>query len=238
VDPVESGVREVIPARARRSLLLSILLCSGALLAPVRAAAQFWGSKAGEIEKLAPLLDLKPGSTVAEIGAGNGSVALAAAERIGASGHVYATEIDPAQLQKIRDKVSAAGLGNVTVVKASAGDTGLAPGCCDAIYMIGVYHHFTEPLKTDASIFRALRPGGKLVVVDFRPSLWLKPWRPKGIPANRGGHGIPPNILEDEVTRTGFKLAQVIDPWGHSWFLSNYCVVFTKPGGADRDAKS
>jgi len=221
---------------AKTSLLLSLLLFGDALLAPVRAAAQFWGSKASEIEKLAPLMDLKPGATVAEIGAGNGSVALAAAEKVGASGHVYATEIDPAQLKKIRDKVSAAGLGNVAVVKASADDTGLPAACCDAIYMIGVYHHFTEPLKTDASIFRALRPGGKLVIVDFRPSLWLKPWTPKGIPANRGGHGIPPNVLEDELTRSGFKVLQTYDPWGHSWFLGNYCVVFTKPGSVDHDA--
>ena len=213
-----------------RRLLLSLLLggcCE--FLVPAPVAAQFWGSKAGEIEKLAPLLDLKPGSAVAEIGAGSGSVALAAAEDVGPSGHVYATEIDPVRLQKIRDKVAAAGLGNVTVVEARADDTGLAAGCCDAIYMIGVYHHFTEPLKTDASIFRALRPGGKLAIVDFRPSLLLKPWTPKGVPANRGGHGIPPSVLEDELTRSGFRIAQVIDPWGHSLFLSNYCVVFTKP---------
>jgi ubiquinone/menaquinone biosynthesis C-methylase UbiE len=221
-----------VPTLAGRSILLSMLLCGGGLLAPARALAQFRGSKASEIEKLAPLLGLKPGSAVAEIGAGSGSVALAAAEKVGPGGHVYATEIDPGLLRKMRDKVGAAGLANFTVVKASADDTGLPAGCCDAIYMIGVYHHFTEPLKTDASIFRALRPGGKLVVVDFRPSLLLKPWTPKGVPANRGGHGIPPEILEDELTRSGFKIAQVIDPWGRSWFLSNYCVVLTKPGTA------
>jgi cyclopropane fatty-acyl-phospholipid synthase-like methyltransferase len=53
------------------------------LIEPLRATAQLWGSKGGEIDKFAPLMDLKPGSTVAEIGAGNGSVALAAAQKIG-----------------------------------------------------------------------------------------------------------------------------------------------------------
>jgi ubiquinone/menaquinone biosynthesis C-methylase UbiE len=215
-----------------RSLLILVLLSGWGLLDPVRAAAQFWGSKASAIEQLAPLMDLKPGATIAEIGAGNGSVALAAAQKVGPSGHVYATEIDPMQLQRIREKVAAADLHNVSVVEATADDTKLPAACCDAIYMIGVYHHFTEPLKTDASIFRALRPGGKLVIVDFRPSLWLKPWTPKGVPANRGGHGIPPNILEDELTGAGFKVAHVIDPWGSSWFLHNYCVVFNKPEAA------
>ena len=217
------------------SMLLSFLLCGCGLLDPVPASAQLWGSKASEIEKLAPLLDLKPGSTVAEIGAGNGAVAIAAAEKVGPSGHVYATEIDPAELLKIRDKVSVSGLGDVTVIESSSDETRLPDDCCDAIYMIGVYHHFTEPLKTDASIFRALRPGGKLVVVDFRPALLLKPWTPKGVPANRGGHGIPEDILEDELARSGFKLVQIYDPWGNSWFLHNYCAVFTKPGSVDRD---
>jgi ubiquinone/menaquinone biosynthesis C-methylase UbiE len=214
-----------------------LLFVSGLIfLDPIPVGAQIWGSKASEIEKLAPLLDLKPGSTVAEIGAGNGSVAIAAAEKDGPGRHVYATEIDPVLLQKIRDKVSVAGLGNVTVVQSSSDDTGLPAGCCDAVYMIGVYHHFTEPLKTDASIYRALRPGGKLVIVDFHPSLLLKPWAPEGVPANRGGHGIPPEILEDELTRSGFKVAQIYDRWGSSWFLHNYCVVFTKPSAVDRDA--
>ena len=216
----------------KRSLLPFVLLAGigFVFLDPIPAAAQFWGSKGSEIEKLAPLLDLKPGATVAEIGAGNGSVAVAAAEKVGPNGHVYATEIDPERLQKIRDKVSAAGLDNVTVIEAKIDDTQLPAGCCDAIYMIGVYHHFTEPLETDASIFRALRPGGMLAIVDFRPSLWLKPWTPEGVPANRGGHGIPEDVLQDELTRAGLRLVQIYDPWGSSWFLHNYCIVFTKPG--------
>jgi hypothetical protein len=67
------------------------------------------------------------------------------------------------------------------------------------------------------------------VIVDFRPSLWLKLWTPKGIPANRGGHGIPEDILEDELARSGFQITQRYEHWGNSWFLSKYCVVFTKP---------
>ncbi|HYL58840.1 MAG TPA: class I SAM-dependent methyltransferase [Candidatus Acidoferrales bacterium] len=220
----------------KRPLLFSALLC-GLLLDPVRAAAQIWASKADAIERLAPLLDLKPGSTVAEIGAGNGSVALAAAGKVGPAGHVYATEIDPAALEKIRNRVSESGLANLTVVNSSSDDTRLPVGCCDAIYMIGVYHHFTAPMETDASIYRALRPGGRLAVVDFFPAFLLKPWTPKGVPENRGGHGIPPPVLEDELTRSGLKLVQVYDPWGSSWFLHNYCAVFIKPGAvANRDS--
>lgn len=221
---------------ARRFPWLLVIFCAAGVVTPARAFAQFWRSKGSEIEKLAPLLDLKAGSTVAEIGAGNGAVAMAAGKELGPSGHVYATEIDPKRFNQIRAAARKAELANVTVVESKSDDTGLPANCCDAIYMIGVYHHFTEPLKTDASIFRALRPGGRLVIIDFRPSLLLKPWTPKGVPANRGGHGIPENILEDELTRSGFEVTKVYDQWGNSWFLSNYCVVFTKPAAPTSSA--
>jgi ubiquinone/menaquinone biosynthesis C-methylase UbiE len=174
-------------------------------------------------------MELKPGSVVAEIGAGSGAVTVAAAQKVGPSGHVYSTEIDPKSLAKIRAAVEKAGLQNVTVVEAKEDDTGLPANCCDAVFMIGVYHHFTKPIPTDASIFRALRPGGRLVIVDFRPTLWLWFFTPKGIPANRGGHGIPEEILQSELTQAGIEPVETYDTWGNRWFLSNYCVVYRKP---------
>jgi ubiquinone/menaquinone biosynthesis C-methylase UbiE len=206
-----------------------MMASAAALLTPVRAGAQWWATSADEIEPLAPLLELKPGSAVAEIGAGNGAVAVAAAKRVGPSGHIYATEIDRDQIARIRDRISTSGLHNVSVIEAVADSSNLSARCCDTIYMIGVYHHLTEPLKTDASILQALRPGGRLVVIDFRPSFWLKPWTPKGIPANRGGHGIPPGVLQDELRHAGFQITKIYPQWGHSLFLNNYCVVASKP---------
>jgi len=206
-----------------------MIIASLAALMPVRAAAQWWGSKSDAIEPLVPLLELKPGSIVGEIGAGDGVVAMAAAERVGPTGHVYATEIDRERIAQIRDRISASRLHNMSVIEAAADSSNLPARCCDAIYMIGVYHHLTEPLKTDASILQALRPGGRLVVIDFRPSFWLKPWTPKGIPANRGGHGIPPGVLQDELRHAGFQITKIYPQWGHSLFLNNYCVVASKP---------
>jgi SAM-dependent methyltransferase len=99
-------------------------------------------------------------------------MAVRMAEKVGPAGHVYATEIDPDELVEIRRRAADAGLTNVTVVTASDTDTGLAPGCCDAIYMTDVYHHFTEPIATDKSMLAALKPGGRLFIADFYPT-WL-----------------------------------------------------------------
>ena len=179
---------------------------------------------------IAELLAIRPGSRVAEIGAGHGEMAVRMAERVGPTGHVYATEIDPERIAEIRQRVADAGLKNVTVVAATPSDSGLPAGCCDAAYMIGVYHHITEPAATDASLFRSLRPGARLLVNDFPATLWLAPFKVEGVPANRGGHGVPDGAVVDEVTAAGFEKLREIAPW-HAGFLirDNYCVVFAKP---------
>jgi len=83
---------------------------------------------------------------------------------------------------------------------------------------------------TDASIFRALKPGARLLINDFPPTIWLALFKVKGVPANRGGHGAPDGIVIDEITAAGFREMKEIRPW-HPGFLirDTYCVVFSKP---------
>jgi precorrin-6B methylase 2 len=109
-------------------------------------------------------------STIAEIGAGKGEMTVAAAERVGPTGHVFSNELDPKRLTNIQAAVAKRKLTNVTIVQAGEADTNLPPECCDAIFMRDVYHHFTYPAEIDASLFRALKAGGLLAVVDFPPS--------------------------------------------------------------------
>ena len=170
-----------------------------------------------------------PGMSVGEIGAGNGRMTVAVARQVGPGRHVYSTEIEPKKLARIRKRVERANLDNVSVIKASVTDTNLPRDCCDVIFMTGVYHHFTRPIETDASIYDSLRRGGVLAIQDFRPSWWLAPWKPKGVPSNRGGHGIPENVLIDELTAAGFHETRFTDACPSSLFLHYYCVVFSKP---------
>jgi ubiquinone/menaquinone biosynthesis C-methylase UbiE len=181
------------------------------------------------MELLKAALDLKTGSVIADVGAGNGKLSVALATDIGPTGHLYATEIEPKLIAKITRRVEKAGLKNVTVLRSTSDGASLPAECCDAILMRGSYHHLTDPANFLAGLYRALRPGGIIAVIDFPPSLLLWPWTPKGIPANRGGHGVPEPIVEQELNQLGFEKVRVVEEWPRRWFMKDYCVVFRKP---------
>ncbi|MGB7283891.1 MAG: methyltransferase domain-containing protein [Candidatus Acidiferrum sp.] len=179
-------------------------------------------SATDEIPKLAALMDWKPGTVVADIGAGDGSYTFAAEERVGGTGKVYATEISKEKLKELLAEVKKRHLQNVTVVESAESETDLPPACCDAIFLRRVYHHLTEPLEFDASILRSLKPGGKLAIIDFPPRPDLPPV--EGVPANRGGHGIPQKVLIHELSKAGFRLEKIVNDWP----ADNYCVLFAQ----------
>src|SRR5580658_2444734 len=179
-------------------------------------------SAADEIPKLAALMEWKPGTVVADIGAGDGSYAFAAVERLGATGKVFATEIDAEKLKALRSEVKRRNLQNVTVVESGEAETNLPASCCDAIFLRRVYHHLTKPVEFDASLIRSLKPGGKLAIIDFPPHPGYG--KVKGVPKDREDHGIQQKILIDELTKSGFQVEKIVDDWP----TMDYCVLFVK----------
>ena len=175
-----------------------------------------------DINRLAELTHWNPGTIVADIGAGDGSYSFAAAQKVGPSGRVYATEIDREKLQQLRTELTKRKLGNIIVVEGTADDTKLPSSCCDTIFLRHVYHHLTQPEEFDRNLMRSLKPGAYLAIIDFPPDSNFAPV--EGVPENRGGHGIPENVLVEELTTAGLKVEKVIDNWsGH-----DYCVIFAK----------
>ncbi|HYL61572.1 MAG TPA: class I SAM-dependent methyltransferase [Candidatus Methylomirabilis sp.] len=193
-----------------------------ALVATVAFAWRTPADAVGEMARLAKLMDWKQGTVVADIGAGDGRYSFAAAEIVGASGRVFATEIDEEKLRTLRSEVKERKLRNVEVVVSADAATNLPEACCDAIFLRRVYHHLTKPLEFDASLLRSLKPGGKLAIIDFPPH--PEYGKVKGVPKDREDHGIQRKILIDEVTKAGFALDKVADDWP----TSDYCVVFQK----------
>lgn len=170
-----------------------------------------------EMPRLTQALTLEAGKVVADVGAGKGALTLALANAVGPKGHVFSTEIDPGRLQRLRETMTKH--GNVTVVEARGSETGLPPGCCDAIVLRRVYHHLTDPSAINASLLRALRPGGVLAVIDFPPPFFF----------SRGNFGVPAQDVLKEVTGSGFQTLRQIEDWPGRGPLDSYCLVFRKP---------
>lgn len=189
---------------------------------------------ADETARLVEALRLEPGMRVADVGAGDGEWSEALAEVVGEAGHVYATEVGEEELGEIRERIETAGLAHVTPVLGTATDTGLPDGCCEAVLLRLVYHHFTDPAPMRASLRRALKPGGVLAVVDMVPQ---SHWRElPGVP-ERGGHGIAADDLVAEMTADGFEVVARYDDWPGD--EDHYCVVFRaaarEPRGPEGD---
>jgi tRNA A58 N-methylase Trm61 len=170
-----------------------------------------------EIELLTGLLDIQPGDTVADVGAGDGWLSVEVARVIGDDGHVFATELSARRRDDIRESVAVAGLGNVTVVEAGEHETNLPPGCCDAIFLRRVYHHLTDPAAYSASLYDSLKPGGRLAIVELEFNGILRPLRP-------WPHWADDEQVVAEVTAAGLTHLTTAD-WP---IAAHYAAVFRK----------
>lgn len=181
-----------------------------------------------EVPRLIELLELKPGMTIADVGAGFGAWTTAFSKWIGPNGRVYSTDVGEKQLAFLRETTKSEGLTNVTVLAGAERSTNLPAGCCDAILIRDAYHHLTQPNDVVRSIAAALKPGGRLAVIDFppRPNSEI----PAGVPANRIGHGVPPDVVIQEVKAAGLTMVTQNPKWSAQSQPSDlFLVVFRKP---------
>jgi len=182
---------------------------------------------AAEADRIAELLALQPGMQVADVGAGEGEWSEDLALRVGETGHVFATEVEQDQVRDIQQRAERAELDNITVVLGDQQETGLPEGCCDAVLLRLVYHHFEDPTPMRGDLWRAMRPGSLVAVIEIRPQRY---WASlPGVP-DRGGHGIAPEDLIEEMTADGFEVVTQHDEWADE--DDHYCVVFRRASGS------
>jgi ubiquinone/menaquinone biosynthesis C-methylase UbiE len=122
---------------------------------------------------LIPLLKIKPGDTVADIGAGTGYYTRFLAIAVGTNsarngGVVYAEDIQPEMLDILTNKMAVAGIHNVQPLLGTVTDPMLPRESVDLILMVDVYHEFDHPFEMVEAMCRALKPGGRIVFVEFR----------------------------------------------------------------------
>jgi ubiquinone/menaquinone biosynthesis C-methylase UbiE len=163
-------------------------------------------------------LKIAPGSTIADVGAGTGLFTQLFAKAVGEKGSVIAVDIAQNFLDHIASTCKEKKLNNVVGILCSTDDSKLPENSVDAVYICDTYHHFEFPLKTMASIRKAMKPGAKLFVIDFiRIEGESSEWTLSHVRAGQ-------DVFEKEILSCGFK--KVGD---HSELLKeNYFLVFEK----------
>jgi predicted methyltransferase len=119
-------------------------------------------------ERALDLIGIDPGSVVADVGAGSGYMTVRLSKRVGPKGTVLANDLQSTLLTAIRDKVRALGLTNVKTIQGTESDARLPEGGVDLALLFDAYHEFREPQLMLQSIRRALKPDGRLVLVEYR----------------------------------------------------------------------
>ena len=113
-------------------------------------------------------LALAPGMQVADVGAGTGYHARRMARLVAPGGSVHAVDVQPRMLQQLQERARREGLDNIQPVLGAAADTRLASSSIDLALLVDVYHELEYPVEAMASVVRALRPGGRVVLVEYR----------------------------------------------------------------------
>lgn len=148
-------------------------------------------------------IGVRAGMVVADVGAGTGYFTLRLATRVGPSGKVYANDIQPEMLRLLRQNAARAGLGNIETVLGTESDPKLPPRALDLVMLVDVYHEFSQPQKMLDRIRDDLKPGGRLVLLEYRkedPSIPI-----------RLEHKMSVAEVKTEVEAEGFRLSQVIE---------------------------
>jgi SAM-dependent methyltransferase len=146
---------------------------------------------AGEAERVFRLLQVGPGLSVADIGAGSGYYTSRLAAAVGPGGKVYANDIIPDYLARLRRRMSSEAQTNVQFILGDAGNANLPPASVDIALMVHMYHEISDPFGLLWHLHEDLRPGGRVAIID----------------ANRptARHGTPPALLKCELEAAGFR---------------------------------
>jgi len=154
-------------------------------------------------DKALDALNLKPGMVVADIGAGVGYMSIRMAKRVGPSGKVFANDLQPEMLAKLRDNAAKAKINNIVTVLGDVADPKLPPNTMDLVLLVDVYHEFSQPQQMLRKIRETLKPDGRLVLLEYRAEDPNVPINPE--------HKMTVAQVKAELEAEGFVLQPVIE---------------------------
>jgi len=208
--------------------------------APATVATQAQGPASGEagrdawqrVPDIFAAMGVAEGSVVADIGAGGGYFTARLSKAVGATGRVYAVDVSSSALTGLRQRVGREGLTNVEVIQGTAADPRLPEGRLDAALIVNAYHEMAEHQSMLAAIRRALKPSGRLVIVE--------PIAEAGRGAPRAGqekqHQIAPQYVQQDAVGAGFVIVKLEDPFSRrSGDTPEYLLALTPAPAAVAD---
>ena len=166
-------------------------------------------------EKVIQSLQIRPGATIADLGAGSGYFTFLFAQAAGPAGKVYAVDIDNDMTELVARKAKEQGLQNVEVILAKPNDPLLPEGRIDLIFTSNTYHHIENRVAYFAALRKALRPGGRVAVIDFDRRSWF---------SGLLKHYTPSDFIKREMEQAGYRLASEFD------FLDRQSFLLFVPG--------
>jgi FkbM family methyltransferase len=160
-------------------------------------------------------MNLRPDEVVADVGAGSGYFSFRIARQV-PQGKVMAIDIQPEMLQLIDERASREEVGNIELVLGQVDDPNLPPNSIDAALMVDAYHEFSHPFEMIDGLYRALRPGGRIFLLEYRGEDASVPIRPL--------HKMTEVQAVREMSVFGLEWTDTLDflPWQHM-------MIFTKP---------
>jgi len=174
--------------------------------------------KMNEARTVMDLADIDAGMTVADIGAGEGYYTSRLAVRVGKQGRVLAQDIDAVALERLGQRVERERLDNVSIKLGSPDDPRLPVNSFDRIFLVHMYHEVGEPYAFLWRLRPALRPGGRVIVVDTDRA--------------SDQHGIPPPLLFCEFSALGFRLTQFVRKPELQGYYAQFEAVDERPAPA------
>ena len=188
---------------------------SGRVIAPVMGVGgAAWLERPERESEEAPsraveALDLRPGMVAADIGAGSGYYTVRLARKVGPTGKVFATDIQAGMLDILKRRTTREGLENVVPVLGAPDDPRLPAGSVDLALMVDVYHELAAPQAFVRRLREALKPDGRLVLIEFRKE------DPR-VPIQEV-HKMSVDQVRQELGADGYAIDKVIDilPWQH-----------------------
>ena len=167
-------------------------------------------------EQVLDALKIQPGDVVADVGAGSGFFTVKLSRRVGPTGKVYAVDIQKEMLDLIRQKIDRMGLGNIEPVLGETADPHLPPQAIDLIFIVDAYHEFQEPLSLVKRLREALKPDGRLMIIEYKSEYaYIRPL-----------HKMEESQIVGELKLGGFTLSKRFD------LLENQHMLIFKKGGS------